>query len=102
MNENQPPEEISEALLKASKLRAMIASPGWRDIILPDLLETKKGLEQQLISTEWQDLADMNKCRYKLLAINEFLDRIDIAIDEAAEIERESAIEEVAGKHVQS
>ena len=99
MNENQPPEEISEALRKASKLRAMIASPGWQDIILPDLLETKQGLEQELIRTEWNDLADMNKCRYRLLAINEFLDRIDIAIDEAAEIEKESAIKEATGKH---
>lgn len=94
MNENQPQEEISESLLKASKLRAMILSPGWQDIILPDLLETKKGLEHELIITEWKDLADMNKCRYKLLAIDEFLERIDIAIDEATEIERESAIKE--------
>ena len=100
MNENQPQEEISEALLKASKLRAMIASPGWQDIILPDLLEAKKGLEQQLIGTEWKDLADMNKCRYKLLAINEFLDRINIAIDEATEIERESANKEALSKNV--
>jgi len=99
MNENQPPEEINESLRKASKLRAMIASPGWQDIILPDLLETRRGLEQQLISTEWNDLAEMNKCRYRLLAINEFLDRINIAIDEAAEIERESVVEEAMGKH---
>lgn len=99
MNENQPPEEISEALRKASKLRAMIASPGWHDIILPDLLEAKNGLEQELIRTEWTDIAEMNKCRYRLLAINEFLDRIDIAIDEAAEIEKESAIKEATGKH---
>ncbi len=94
MNENQPQEEIAEAMANASKLRAMIASPGWTDIILPDLLEAKKGHEQRLLNTEWESLDEMNKCRYSIKAIDELLSRIDIAIDEANELEKDSAIKE--------
>jgi len=94
MSEYQPPEQIREQLQKAAKLRAMIATPGWQDVVLPYLDEIKTGHEQVLINTEWADIDEMNKCRYKIVTITQFLGWIDTEIAEANKIESKLATKE--------
>ena len=94
MNENQPIEDLHESLGDAEKLRAMIAMPGWTDVVLPHLTSARDAYKQQLLDTEWPSLDEMNRVKYRYNAINELLFMITGAIEEATQLEIEAAVKE--------
>jgi len=95
MNENQPIEEVKKTLEEASQIRATTMTPGWTEILLPFMENTKQVYADKLLTTEWETLDEQRNCWAKYKAIDEILGLIDMKLNEAAEIEKQLAIDEV-------
>ena len=96
MSEHQPIVDIQEDLENAAKIRELINTPGWKDIILPDIERAKAEVEEQILSTEWNssNIDLLISLRARRQYIEEFISSINRKMTWANEIIREEAQKE--------
>jgi hypothetical protein len=89
MSEFQPKQEVQQTIIKAQKLRDMVAMPGWTEIFEPELKSSIAALESKILEGDFEDLEELKLNQLQLKHQKSMLDFVYKSIDEADEIIRQ-------------